>query len=519
MPDFRNFIGQAKGPPAASLAAACGGGAAIGGLISMLGWMLNVPRFIDWDGDGITIKFNASVATFACGLAILMCAAAPRQRAAIRFIGGIVAVLGFLTLVEHIAGVDLRIDTLFFDEPPGSPATSAPGRMGIPSSLSFTLLGSSLLLIASKRWLGGASMLGAVVVLIAWMPISGYIFNAPQLYALVPFTSIALQTAFFLLFLGVGVVAAVPTRGLAEMFSRPDAGGALFRLLFLPLVVFSVGLTWLRLASVNAGLLGVASSGAIRSILELVGSVGLLWWVATSMSRADAARSAERRALSELDTHRMVDAAQEQERRRIARDLHDSVGQELTALRFLLHNLHEKHGDENIGHIERQAARLDAELSMLVWHLRPKVLDTYGLVDALDNFSRAWAASNHVDVRFVSSMPEERLRPDLETNLYRIAQEALNNIQKHARAKEVVISLNQLDGHVMLTVQDDGVGFTEQEEQEALHTTESGGFGLIGMRERAAVIGGRCEVESRPGEGTSVSVKVPLAQANAAGSS
>ena len=517
MPGFHSLIGQAKGSVAASVAVACGGGAALGGLVSMLGWVAGVPRLTDWDGDGITIKFNASVATLACGIAIALSAAAPRRRLAARVLAGIALVLGLLTLIEHATGADLRIDTLIFDEPPGSPATSAPGRMGIPSSLSLALLGGSLLLISWRKWLGAASLGGVVVVLIAWMPISGYVFNAPQLYAFAPFTSIALQTAFFLLFSGIGVIAAVPSRGLAEMFTRADAGGSLFRYLFVPLVTFSVGLTWLRLASMNAGLLDFASSGAIGSILELAGSVGLLWWVAASFSRADTAQAAERRALSELDTHRMVNAAQESERRRIARDLHDSVGQELTALRLLLHNLPDKHGDENLRNIERQAARLDSELSMLVWHLRPKVLDAYGLVDALDNFTRAWGNSSGIEVSFVSSMPERRLSPDLETNLYRIAQEALNNIQKHARAKEVVISLRQSDGHVILTVQDDGVGFAERDEEESLHSTESGGFGLVGMRERAAIVGGRCEVESRPGEGTCVTVKAPLAESRAAG--
>src|SRR5688572_11482410 len=287
MLSLRSLISQAKGSAAASVAVACGGGAAIGGSVSMLGWALGIPRFIDWDGDGITIKFNASVATFACGVAIALWAAEPKRQLVIRVLAGIVVALGSLTLIEHLTGVDLGIDTLIFHEPPGSPATSAPGRMGIPSSLSFAMLGTSLLLVSWRRWLGAASLLGVVVVLIAWMPISGYIFNAPRLYSLVPFTSIALQTAFFLLFLGVGVIASVPDRGLAGMFTRRDAGGALFRLLFLPLVTFSAGLTWLRLASVNAGLLDLASSGAIRSIIELAGSVGLLWWVASSMSRAD----------------------------------------------------------------------------------------------------------------------------------------------------------------------------------------------------------------------------------------
>jgi two-component system, chemotaxis family, sensor kinase Cph1 len=204
----------------------------------------------------------------------------------------------------------------------------------------------------------------------------------------------------------------------------------------------------------------------------------------------------------------MVNSAQESERRRIARDLHDSVGQELTALRLLLHSLPDKHGDENLDRVQRQAARLDSELSMLVWQLRPKVLDKYGLVDALDNFSRAWAANNSLEIRYFASMPKERLSSDVETNLYRIVQEALNNIQKHARASEVIISLKQHDSQVILTVQDDGVGIRENE--EPIHTTESGGFGLMGMRERAAVIGGEFELDSRPGEGTCVTVRLPL---------
>lgn len=473
----------------------------------MLGWILDIHRLTDWEGDGITIKFNASLAIFACGLAIILSVTAPKRTAIIRTLAATAAIIGLLTLFEHATGLNLGIDTLLFDEPHGARATSAPGRMGMPSSLCATLIGSALTLISFRKFPGAASLLGLGVVLIAWMPISGYVFDAPQLYSFVPFTNIALQTSFFLLFLGIGVVAAIPGHGLAEIFSRRDAGGALFRLLFLPLVIFSFGFTWLRLASINAGILDVASSGAIRAVLELAALIGLLWWVASNISRADTARQSERRALSELDTHRRVSSAQESERRRIARDLHDSVGQELTALRLLLHSLPEKYGDENLQHIEKQAARIDTELSMLVWQLRPKVLDAFGLVAALDNFSRAWGANCGINVHFLSSLPERRMESNLETNLYRIAQEALNNIQKHARAKEVLISIKSLDGHIVLSVQDDGVGFRETD--EPIHSTESGGFGLMGMRERAAMIGGQLEVETAPGEGTEITVRVP----------
>jgi signal transduction histidine kinase len=511
MSTIPSLFRQAKRSIAISVAVGAGGGAAIGGFVSMLGWMLSLPRFIDWDLDGVTIKFNAAVATTAAGTAILVSAIAPQRRMVVRILASLVLALGSLTLIQHLTGASLGLDTLIFHEAPGSPATSSPGRMGIPASLSSTFLGFALLLISFRKALGIASLLGLAVALVAWMPISGYLFGAPQLFAFVPFTAIASQTAFILLFLGIGTVAVVPTHGLAEVLARQDAGGRLFRSLFIPLILLSVGLNWVRMISVNSGVLDFAASGALRSILELVVLMGLLWWAALSVSRADAAKASERKALLELDTHRMVNTAQEAERRRIARDIHDSVGQELTGLRLLLHNLPNKFGDENLRRIEQQAARLDIELSMLVWQLRPKVLDMYGLVDTLDNFSRAWAASSGIDVQFHSSLSEKRLPSDVETNLYRIAQEALNNIQKHARAKEVLISLDKYDAHAILTIQDDGRGFNEgEEDEEAIHSTESGGFGLIGMRERATVIGGRFDVESRPGEGTCITVRVPL---------
>ncbi len=511
MSTIPNLFRQTRNSIATSVAVAAGGGAAIGGFVSMLGWILDIQRFIDWDSDGVTIKFNAALASTALGIAIVLTALTPKRTAIIRILASLALVIGFLTILQHASGLDFGIDTLLFHETPGALATASPGRMGLPASLSSTLLGIAILLISSRKALSVASLLGLAVALVAWMPISGYLFGAPQLYAFVPFTSIASQTAFFLLFLGVGVIAVVPDRGLAEVLARRDAGGRLFRRLFIPLILLSVGLNWIRLISVNWWALDFAASGALRSIFEFVILIALLWWAALGVSKADAAKAAERKALSELETQRTVNVAQEAERRRIARDIHDSVGQELTGLRLMLHNLPERYGDEALLRIEQQAARLDAELSMLVWQLRPKVLDTYGLVDTLDNFSRAWAASSGINVHFRSSLSKVRLPPEVETNLYRIAQEALNNIQKHSRAKEVAISLDRFDGKAILSIQDDGRGFNEEVNgDENIHTTDTGGFGLIGMRERAAVIGGRCDVESRLGEGTCITVRVPI---------
>ena len=204
--------------------------------------------------------------------------------------------------------------------------------------------------------------------------------------------------------------------------------------------------------------------------------------------------------------------AQELERRRISRDLHDILGQQLTALRLNLEAIkggcseHDAAMSSQIEQAQAVAERLDAEVDFMAWELRPAALDELGLAATLENYAHEWSEHFHVPAEYHSSgLSKRRLTPEIETNLYRIAQEALNNIAKHAEAKRVGIILERRGKHVALIIEDDGRGF----ETEGLEANEARGMGLLNMRERASLVGGTLEIESAPGEGTTIFARVP----------
>ena len=210
---------------------------------------------------------------------------------------------------------------------------------------------------------------------------------------------------------------------------------------------------------------------------------------------------------------RQIITTQEDERRRIALDLHDQLGQQLTALRLKLESLRTMCADderlcEKVVETQEIAKQVDADVGFLAWELRPTALNDLGLKNALDNYVKQW--SNHYDIRaeFHAGDFKKRLADESETNLYRIAQEALNNISKHAEASFVSVLLEQPDDHAVLIIEDDGKGFETGGEAEKLQR----GLGLIGMRERAALIGGSLEIESSSAVGTTIYVRVPVDQ-------
>ena len=207
---------------------------------------------------------------------------------------------------------------------------------------------------------------------------------------------------------------------------------------------------------------------------------------------------------------RRVMITQEDERKRIARDLHDHFGQKLTALRLRMAGFKAGiDGDPEIRNefedLETLANDLDSDVSFLAWELRPATIDELGLETTLDNFVDEWSQQFEVAAEFnLARHAKKRLASVLEINLYRIAQEALNNIAKYAKASNVTVTLTDVDHSVALIVKDDGVGFDPDEERG-----EERGLGLVGMGERAAILQGRLEIESGIGKGTTVRVRVP----------
>jgi len=224
------------------------------------------------------------------------------------------------------------------------------------------------------------------------------------------------------------------------------------------------------------------------------------------ISRSRAALAGREEELEALSARLM--SAQEEERRRISRELHDELGQSLTAVSAFLWLFEQKLPPE-LGELRSQA--LDArrlasqtlaqmrELSQL---LRPSVLDSLGLVPSLDSQLQAFAKRHHITTSFHADELPERLPVEIETALFRIAQEALTNVARHSRASHVDVALTREDGGLRLEVHDHGVGL------RAGDGVRTQGTGLVGVRERVRTLGGTVSITS--GSGTRLEVRLPL---------
>jgi PAS domain S-box-containing protein len=202
---------------------------------------------------------------------------------------------------------------------------------------------------------------------------------------------------------------------------------------------------------------------------------------------------------------RRLVVAQEEERRRLARELHDGLGQRLTALRLSLEALDKAPAEQRrqITAALETLARIDQDVDFIAWELRPAALDELGLARVLDTYVREW--SRHAGIRVVfHSRPGnlDRFPPEVEASVYRIAQEALNNVAKHSGARSVNVLLELRGDTLALVVEDDGQGFQHAVMGETM-------IGLSGMRERALAVGGTLEIEPTPGGGATVLANIP----------
>ncbi len=227
------------------------------------------------------------------------------------------------------------------------------------------------------------------------------------------------------------------------------------------------------------------------------------------LAEAFAARAAIAVDLSERVTRdalrRAVDT-QELERRRLARELHDEIGQDLTSLLLGLKTIENSKSKEELN----QATAALRELVVTALHdvrrlaveLRPKALDDFGLVPALERLAMTFGEQTGMVVELEDRLGGLRLPSDVETALYRIVQEALTNVVKHAQAQHVSILLTWKEGRVAAVIEDDGRGFDPRAETE--------GLGLLGIRERLDLLGGHIVMESTKGTGTTLVAEVAL---------
>jgi signal transduction histidine kinase len=224
------------------------------------------------------------------------------------------------------------------------------------------------------------------------------------------------------------------------------------------------------------------------------------------IAQAFANRVAVAIELSERVGRRAVRAlldGQETERRRLARELHDETGQALASILLGLKALERDVGEEPLALIRELVDSALGNVRRLTVELRPPALDDFGLEPALERLASVIGEQSSFTVDINVALPSGLLPPEHETAIYRVVQEALTNIVKHASAKQVSIVVASSEKAVRAVIEDDGVGFARD------HVREHA-FGLVGMRERAQLLGGRLEVESSPGAGTTVVVEIPV---------
>jgi signal transduction histidine kinase len=211
---------------------------------------------------------------------------------------------------------------------------------------------------------------------------------------------------------------------------------------------------------------------------------------------------------------RKVISAQEDERKRLARELHDETSQTLSALAMKIETAlaawPSDASRDRLTEAKGLTVRTLEELHRLIFDLRPSVLDDLGLLSAI-----RWYAERHLEPRGISVRCEfsgfgGRLMPELETALFRVAQEAITNIAKHSGAETVLIQCLERDGRITIEIEDDGKGFAPASLPPP--AARERGLGLMGMRERVELFGGTLELDSAPGSGTRIAVSVPAVQ-------
>lgn len=218
----------------------------------------------------------------------------------------------------------------------------------------------------------------------------------------------------------------------------------------------------------------------------------------------------------QLLLHRLLNT-QEEERRHIARELHDQLGQDLAALLLEITALaHAARPNQaiagRVAQVQRLAHQISAEVRTLALQLHPPTLEHLGLAVTLQHTVEEWSAHAHVPVDIhMSGMDGPPLPTEVEIAIYRLVQECLTNILKHAQASDVSLIIERRADTVQLIVEDDGMGFDLAAAQQRAYTTRR--LGLIGMQERVAQLAGTLTIESEPGRGTTVIVHIPLAGA------
>lgn len=238
-------------------------------------------------------------------------------------------------------------------------------------------------------------------------------------------------------------------------------------------------------------------------------AIGNVSYNITERKKAEVEMNHLNEQLRTLTVH--LENIRETERKEIAREIHDELGQQLTGLKIQVGLMAKKidseyeEVQEQLVDIQELVAQMVSSVKRIIFNLRPHILDDFGIVATMDSFANEFEKRYQIKTTFIASHDDLKLDPIVSVELFRIFQESLTNIAKHADAKKIVATFDFNDKGYVLTINDDGIGFEFTEDMK------NSSYGLIGMNERAIKVNATFELKSKLGEGTTIIVKVPVA--------
>ncbi|HEX5421977.1 MAG TPA: HAMP domain-containing sensor histidine kinase [Candidatus Acidoferrales bacterium] len=522
--------------------------AIVGGTVTLLGWALDVQRMTDWRNDNISMFPNTAVCVVTGGV-VLLCLFwldGSRIRVSLaRLLAMGIAVVGLLTLVEHLIDIDFSIDTVLFQRSWGQHAATSPMRMGPPASTSFLVLGLGLLLAtygesARRR----ANDLALAVLAIASLSLIGYWFGANELFGVALYTGISWQTSTMLAALSIGTMAATPRHGIIAALGRNDAGGTMLRRLIVPIVGIPLLLGWYRVEGQQEGIFDLAFGTAVRTLAEIVLFVSLLWWTAKGISEHARAAEEATRALRESEQRyrEIAQAAKDADHRKdvflatLAHELRNPLAPIGNALAII--KLGEDDRDtlrELSGTIERQFCHMVRLVDDLLdigritrdkLELRTERLDLVSIVhQAVETVHPLCDELGH---KLSVTVPSEAIwvRGD-PVRLAQVFSNLLNNACKFTNPGGTVsIALERRDSEAMVFVKDTGIGIASnkldsifemfEQVDKSLERTRGGmGIGLTLVKRLVELHGGQISARSEgPGRGSELVARLPILAEN-----
>jgi signal transduction histidine kinase len=441
--------------------------------------------FAAWAVDNATInralagnfimQLNTGLAFLLAGAALWLKPRAPATLCAIAVLVG-----GVFMVVLHLRA-----------------GTALPGRMEPDTAAGFVLIGAALTLreVGTPAAARVAEWLTIACLLIAMVGLFGFTYNVKFFFGVAQYSRMTLGTALAFVSLGLGTLFAEPERGVMATVVSDSAGGVMARRLYPAAIAIPILLGQLTLLGERLRLYN--------------GKFGLSLFLLTSIVVFVLLVSLTYRSLDRTDAERMRLAAvllEEAERRHLAKELHDEVGQSLTALKLRLQVADES---EQVLQARSLVDELLQRVSNLALDLRPAMLDDLGLLPALVWLFERYTTQTSVKVEFAHDGLDGRVSPVVETAAFRIVQEGLTNVARHAAVPSVKVRVWRHGRALSVQVFDAGKGFDVAATLAAARST-----GLSGMRERAAALGGNLAVESNA-EGTRLTAELPLPAADA----